>query len=340
MKYDINVFEEELKLEQGMPAIDISSAQVDEGFINKIDFTDKEDIQSAADDDFILEPIKIDNVTSIDVAVNKDKPQKSSVNKRKNSKTSSTKSKKEINNKNNKAIIKDNKKQDEDLKEIHKKHRERVRNNFIKYGLEPLSEFQVLEMLLFYAIPRKDTNVIAHRLIDRFGTLQNVLEADYNDLIEVKDVAEVSASLIMFFRELYKYIRTNSIDENTDLSTSDRVGQFCCRYFFNHTEENLILISMDGHGRLKCVDVISRGCENETAFYPRKIMKAVVKNRTNVVAIAHNHPGGSPEPSSNDLLITEKLGTMLSDIGVSVIDHIICSGDRYVSIAERGLLRF
>ncbi len=322
MKYNINMSEEDLKLEQGMPAFDISSAQVDEGFIDKILLKDNKDIQSASDDDFILEPAKNNNVISIDEG-------------------RIVKNNTQDKNTNDKVVVgTDANKQNEDFKKIHKNHRERVREKFIKYGLEPLSEHQVLEMLLFYAIPRKDTNVIAHRLIDKFGTLQNVLEADYNDLIEVEDIAEVSASLIMFFRELYKYIRTNSVEENTDLSTAERVGEFCCRYFFNHTEENLILISMDGNRRLKCVDVISRGCENETAFYPRKIMKAVVKNRTNVVAIAHNHPGGSPEPSSNDLLITEKLGTMLSDIGVSVIDHIICSGDRYVSIAKRGLLRF
>ncbi|MBQ6894223.1 MAG: hypothetical protein IJN40_01855 [Clostridia bacterium] len=328
MRYDINMSDEELKLERSMPAIDISYAQVDDGFIDKITTTDKKVIRVASDDDFILDAGKDDNVTSIDAYALKDETTKTT-------KITSVKYKKET--KNNKDIKMDDKKQDKD---IHKNHRKRVRSNFIKYGLEPLSEYQVLEMLLFYTIPRKDTNVIAHRLIDRFGTLNNVLEADYNDLVEVEDIAEVSASLIVFFRELHKYICTNSSTENTDLSTADRVGQFCCKYFFNHTEENLILISMDGNRKLKCVDVISRGSENETAFYPRKIIKAVVKNRTNVVAIAHNHPGGSPEPSSNDLLITKKLGTMLLDIGVSVIDHIICSGDKYVSIAKRGLLRF
>jgi len=195
-------------------------------------------------------------------------------------------------------------------------------------------------MLLFYSISRKDTNVIAHKLIDRFGTLQAVLDAEYEDLMEVDGISDVSASLIMFYRELYKYVRTNSVSENADLSTSYKVCDFCCKYFYHHVEESLILISLDENHMLKCVDVISEGCESETAFYPRKIIKAIVKNRATDVVIAHNHPNGLPDPSSNDTIITKKLGKMLSDIGVNVIDHVICSGDRYVSFAKRGLLRW
>ena len=221
----------------------------------------------------------------------------------------------------------------------HKDHRQRVRNKFLNYGLEVFSDHEVLEMLLFYSISRKDTNAIAHRLIDKFGTLEGVLKADYSDLIDVEGISDVSASLIMFNRELNQYVRTNSIKKKTDLSTAIKMGRFCANYFREHTEENFIVLSLDGHRKLLCVDVISKGSETETAYYPRKILKAVIKNKTSNIVVSHNHPGGSVEPSSNDVAITEKLSELMKDVGINVIDHIICSGDRFTSMFNRGYLR-
>ncbi len=219
----------------------------------------------------------------------------------------------------------------------HKNHRQRVREKFIKFGLEPFSEIEVLEMLLYYSIPQRDTNVLAHRLLDKFGSLHGVLDADFNELVEVNGISDVSASLIMFHTELYKYLRMN---QETDiyLDTSKKVGDFCSKYFYNHTEENLILLSFDSKLKLKCVDVISKGTEVETAFYPRKIIKAIVKNKTNTVILAHNHPGGSTQPSANDIYITEVLSKMLKGIGVTVSDHIICSGEKFFSFSDAGRL--
>ena len=222
----------------------------------------------------------------------------------------------------------------------HEDHRKRVRKKFIKYGLETFSEHEVLEMLLFYSIQRRDTNVLAHRLIDKFGSLQGVLEADYLDLVSVDGIKEVSASLIMFTKELYQYIRTNSFEKWTDLSTALKMGRFCANYFREHSEENLIVLSLTENRKLKCVDVISKGSETETAYYPRKILKAAIKNKSNNIVISHNHPNGSVEPSTNDVAITEKLGILMRDFGINVIDHIICSGDRFSSMSNRGYLRF
>lgn len=305
MNFNLDISDDDLKLMQSAQQIDRAKIIVDKNFVICEDQIDDIDIDRAPDDDFLLEPSKEYGIAQIDF--------------------DSTK-----------PDIKRNKAQKDN---IHKFHRKRVREKFIKCGLQPFSDHEVLEMLLFYSISRKDTNVIAHKLIDRFGTLQAVLDAEYEDLMEVDGISDVSASLIMFYRELYKYVNTNSLEEKTDLSTNFKVCDFCCKYFYHHVEESLILITLGENRILKCVDVISKGCESETAFYPRKIIKAIVKNRATDVVIAHNHPRGLPDPSSNDTLITKKLSKMLSDIGVNVIDHVICSGDRFVSLANRGLLR-
>lgn len=243
----------------------------------------------------------------------------------------------ETNVKSNKKTKNSGNGKNEKIKSVHKGHRQRVRDKFLKHGLDSFTEFEVLEFLLYYSIPYKDTNEIAHRLIDKFGSLNAVLEAEYYDLMEVNGISENSASLIVLYRELFKYVRTSKYAQKY-LPTSSAVGQFCCDYFYNHVEESFILISMDSNRTVQCIDVISKGTENETAFYPRKIMKTIVKNRASSVIFAHNHPGENPEPSSYDLMLTNKFNIILKAIGIRLADHIICSGDRFVSISDKGLI--
>jgi len=222
-------------------------------------------------------------------------------------------------------------------KSVHGGHRERMRDKFLKYGFEVFSEVEVLEYLLYYCLPQKNTNEIAHKLIDNFGSLKGVLNAEYFDLMEVAGIKEYSAAFIVMYRELFKYVRTNN-DPGIVLSKSEIAGKFCCDYFYNHVEESFILISLDSNKKVKCVDVISKGTETETAFYARKIIKYAVKNRANAVIFAHNHPGENPQPSSNDLIITDRFIKILESLGIDLIDHIICSGNKNISISDKGLM--
>ncbi len=221
---------------------------------------------------------------------------------------------------------------------IHKGHRSRVKDKFLNHGLESFSEFEVLEYLLFYAIPYKDTNEISHRLIEKFGSLKGVLDAESFDLTEVEGIGEYSAALIVLFRELNKYMNTRYYT-NILLEDTHVTGEFCYNYFKNHVEESFIVLSLDDEYRLKCIDVISNGTENETAFYLRKVTKVAVKNRTNIIVLAHNHPSGSPIPSSDDITITEIIQKSLHNIGVLVKDHVICSPKGFGSFSDKGLLK-
>ena len=224
-----------------------------------------------------------------------------------------------------------------DDKNVHKDHRKRVRNVFLEYGLESFTDIEVLELLLFYSIPQKDTNEIAHRLLDHFGTLKNVLSAEYYDLMEVKGINEISASLIILQRELTRYVNTKKY-ESERLNTSRRAGMFCCDYFKNHVEESFIIIILDDKDYVENISVISKGVENETAFYTRKVLKEVLRYRSNTIMLAHNHPGNNSEPSLSDIKATGKLMNALDDIGIYIKDHIVCAGDSYTSMADRGNL--
>ena len=222
-------------------------------------------------------------------------------------------------------------------KYIHQNHRTRVRDKFFKFGLECFSEYEVLEFLLFYAIPRKDTNVIAHKLIDRFGSLNAVLNAEYYDLMEVDGISEVSASLITLQREISKYLKTSN-KLGITLSTAKKAGEFCCDYFERHVEESAILIILDGNKTILAIDVISRGSETETALYSRKIIKSAIRHRCSMVMLAHNHPSADSTPSSNDIVSTNRMIPALEEFGIEFVDHIICGQDGYTSMSDKNMI--
>lgn len=225
-----------------------------------------------------------------------------------------------------------------EIKSIHKGHRQRVRNKFIKHGLESFTEVEALEFLLFHSIPYKDTNEIAHALINKFGSLEGVMKADIRHLTEVNGISTNSAALISLFNEFYKYIHVNANIEGVYFSNVHVAGRFCCNYFMNHLEEAMIVISTDSNRKVKCIDVVSEGILTSTPVYFSRIIDVALKNKTATIYIAHNHPSNNPEPSPEDITYTQKLQTFLKDSGIHLLDHIICSGNNYVSLSDKGYI--
>lgn len=224
------------------------------------------------------------------------------------------------------------------IKSIHRGHRERVREKFFKYGLECFSEFEVLEFLLFHTIPMKDTNEIAHKLIDRFGTLKGVLNAEYYDLMDVDGISEVSAALITLQREIFKYLRTKEVKKE-NLSTSKVACRFCQRYFENHVEESTIVIVVDEDRNIEGLEIISKGTETESYILIRKIIKVLMRYRSTFAIVAHNHPGiKHATPSNEDINTTRYLISVFKELGVSLVDHIICTDTDYYSMMDNGFI--
>lgn len=222
-------------------------------------------------------------------------------------------------------------------KNIHQGHRQRVIDKLLSHGLESFSEHEVLELLLFFAIPRRDTNQLGHMLIEEFGSLHNVFKADPDDLQQVDGIGKNAAALIFLFRCLTPYLNRR-FQEKICLADTTAAGQFCCQYFMSHAEESFIVLILDSNRCIKKVEVISYGTENETAFYPRKVLKAVIKHRANAIIIAHNHTGGNVQPSANDIKVTNEIIQLVEGIHVPVRDHLICCGQLFTSFAERGIL--
>ncbi len=221
---------------------------------------------------------------------------------------------------------------------LHEGHRDRVKARYLKEGLDSFEDHQVLEFLLFFCIPRKDTNELAHKMIREFGSLAGVFEADPEDLCKRCGVSLNTASLVSLVPSLARRYFKGKWGEKPVLNSSSRAGEYAVTLFAGRTYEAFFVICLDSQSRLNYAALVHEGTINEAAVYPRLIVEAALRHQANSVILAHNHPGGSLKPSFADLDVTKRIKTALEAISVGVVDHIIVAGDGYYSFAEKGVL--
>lgn len=219
----------------------------------------------------------------------------------------------------------------------HFNHRERVKERFAREGLEHFQPHQILEMILFYSIPRGDTNVIAHDLLKKFGSLSNVFEADPKDLITVKGIGENSATFLSMFPSVTQRYFADKWGEKPTLDSSAKAGEYMVSLFVGYTYEIFYVVCLDAQNKVNFSQIVQEGTIDEAAIYPREIVDTVLRHQAHGVILAHNHPGGSLKPSTADIDVTHKIRKALESISIHVIDHIIVAGSQYFSFAEKGL---
>lgn len=221
---------------------------------------------------------------------------------------------------------------------MHEGHRERLKNRFLKEGLDSFEQHQVLEMLLFYSIPRKDTNELAHMLINRYGSLAGVLEADPRDIASISGLGLNSAVLLSLIPSLARLYFKDKWGTKPVLNSSSKAGEYAVSLLTGRQYEVFYVICLDSQNRVNYPALVHEGTINEAPVYPRLIVETALRHQAGSVILAHNHPGGSLQPSGADIEVTGKIATALNAISISVIDHIVVAGDRYVSFAEKGLI--
>lgn len=224
------------------------------------------------------------------------------------------------------------------MSNVHAGHRQRIKNRYINEGLDGFDDHQVLEMLLFYCIPMRDTNALAHRMIVEFGSLANLLEADPKDIVTRCKVSESTAVLVSLTPQLSRRYQKCKWGEKPLLNSSSKAGEYAVTLFAGRTYENFFLICMDNQNRVNYSALVHQGTINEAPVYPRLIVENALRHQANSVILAHNHPGGSLIPSRADMDITKKISAALEAISIKVIDHIIVAGDSFISFAEKGIL--
>jgi DNA repair protein RadC len=223
----------------------------------------------------------------------------------------------------------------------HHGHRRRKKEQFLKNGLDGLPEHEPLEFLLFYAVPRGDTNSIAHSLIKRFGSLTEVLNADYNELKTVDGVGDNAASLICFAKMFSKlYLQNQAQSDLIELYNSDNLKDFCRSLFVGCDEEEFHCIYLTDNLRLISHEKICSGRLGKVDIPVRKITRSILDNNCSRLVITHNHPAGSCLPSRADVDSTQKIRTLYAGMEVELIDHIIIGRDGVSSLRECGYMEF
>ena len=222
------------------------------------------------------------------------------------------------------------------MENLHEGHRKGMKERFIKSGLDDFAPHNILELLLFYSIPRGDTNPVAHRLIDTFGSLSGVFDATPEELAKVDGVGENSAILISMIPQIArKYLEDKADTANIVGGCSD-IGAFLLPKFVGRTNEALMMVSIDNKNKIISCSVVAEGTVDSAKVSRRKIMEEAMKVKATRVILAHNHPCGVAVPSSEDVVMTKEIGRLFAQVGIELVDHIIVANDVYVSMAASG----
>ena len=215
---------------------------------------------------------------------------------------------------------------------MHEGHRERLKTKFEEHGDEALYEHELLELLLFYSIPRVNTNPLAHELISRFGSLEAVLDAEVSELMRVNGIGRSSAILIKLVGALSKPRKKKKIVRGTRIRTYSDAGRYILRFYEKETREKLGIIFLDGSCRVIDTKWL---CGADSAFTPASvsfIIREAVALGARSIILCHNHPGGIAIPSSEDINATSSLGQALRYVQIKLLEHFVVAGERFMPI--------
>lgn len=219
---------------------------------------------------------------------------------------------------------------------VHDGHRNRLKSRFLAQGLKGFEDHNVLELLLFYSIPRSDTNEIAHRLLNEFKTLSGVFDAPVEELCKIKGISTHSATLIKLIPEMMSVYHTDKTKDIEIVNSTREAGKFFVPRFYGKKNEEVHVLLLDDKKKVIRCDKLFEGTVNSTPITVKKVVAAAVNSNATAVVLAHNHPGGIALPSRADISATEKIFKALKLINVELCDHIVVADDDFVSMADSG----
>lgn len=222
---------------------------------------------------------------------------------------------------------------------IHEGHRDRLRRRFREEGLSHFEDLHILELILFHALPRRDTSPAAHALLKQFGTLAGVLDARPEDLMRIEGIGENTALYLrMFPQVMQRYLHEQGGVGNI-LADTEQCGRYLLSCYFQERDEVVYLLCLDAKCKLLDCSLIHRGSVNSANISVRKIVEQALRCNASSVVLSHNHVSGVALPSQEDLSTTRQLTTALEAVGVTLTDHIIVAGDDFVSLRQTGFFQ-
>ncbi len=220
---------------------------------------------------------------------------------------------------------------------IHAGHRQRMRREMLEQqSFDKIGDHRILEVLLFYGIPRRDTNPIAHELLNKFGSLTGVLDAEIEELKSVKGMTENAAMLIKTIMPLARRYQHDKYKAGYQFENIDDTGSFLISKYLGRKNEAFAITSLDNNGKLLGFDIIRDGTPDTVEINMREVAKTVIKRNATCVIVSHNHIAANALPSKEDIKTTVLLRQTLENLGTTLLDHIIIAGDDYVSMRQSG----
>ncbi len=219
---------------------------------------------------------------------------------------------------------------------IHDGHRQRIKHRFRSDGLDNFDEIHVLELLLCYCVPRRDTNQLAHDLLKRFGSLSLVLEAPREELEKVPGVGENISTFLSLTTAVCRYYLVNRGASTEILTSAEQCGKYMVPYFYGRRNETVFLLCLDAKCKVICCREVGEGDVNSAGISVRRIVELALGVNATTVVLAHNHPGGVALPSAEDVLTTKRIARALLTVDILLLDHIIVSDDDFVSLGLSG----
>ena len=221
----------------------------------------------------------------------------------------------------------------------HEGHRLRMRRRYESQGgLEGFAPHEVLEMWLYYAIPQKNVNALAHELLERFGSLHGVLHADSAQLRQVKGIGEYSAAFLSMFSQIVNYCEREQAGSKTKLANRAEAESYCIRLLAGEKREVFYAVCLNGQMQVLHNALIAKGSLSEVPAYPRIAAEAALNHQAHSILLCHNHPGGSLLPSQGDMEVTRQLAALFQGLEIALLDHIIVAEGKALSMLSSHLL--
>jgi len=217
-------------------------------------------------------------------------------------------------------------------------HRKRLRERFQKSGVEGMQDYEILELLLTYAIPRRDIKPYAKELIKRFGGLSGVLDASQKELETVLHIGPISSTLIRLVKEMCGTYLAEKMKEKDVLSSPQAVLDFARVKMAGLPHEAFMVIFLNTKNKVLDYKIIQEGTVDRTVIYPRRIIEEALSCHSAGLILVHNHPSGDSEPSPEDKQLTRSIAEAARTVDLRVLDHIIVGKEGYCSFVERQLL--
>ena len=225
-----------------------------------------------------------------------------------------------------------------DPEDYNRDHRKRLRLKFLTSGIEAFPDYEVLELFLTYAIPRRDVKPQAKELIRTFGSIKGAVDADIGDLVKIKGIGKDSAVLIKLVKEIAALYLKQKAKEKKQVTCTTELLDFCRTVMGGKQDEEFCVIYLDAQNQIIEFETIQKGVVNQAVVYPRQVLESALKKKASAIILAHNHPSGHVRPSDADIRLTKTIQETAKVLDILVHDHIIVGENRFFSFREEGLM--